>query len=91
MPADVSPPRLAEVEVPAPLAVVRAAGAGVTLCRTCADSPAKVADQCRACYVYARRTGEDRSDYLARLEGRREEARRRAWLRLARQLQITGV
>ena len=60
-------------------------------CRTCEDTPAQVAGQCRACYVYARRTGEDRSDYLARLEARREEARRRAWFRLARQLQMTGV
>ena len=63
----------------------------MSLCRTCGDSPAQVAGQCRACYVYARRTGEDRSDYLARLEARREEARRRAWFRLARQLQMTGV
>jgi len=63
----------------------------MTLCRTCADSPATVKGQCRACYVYARRTGEDRSDYLARLQARREEDRRRAWFRLARELQITGV
>lgn len=61
------------------------------LCRTCEDAPAQVAGQCRACYVYTRRTGEDRSDYLARLEARREEARVRAWHRLARGLQMTGV
>ena len=63
----------------------------MSLCRTCGDVPAQAAGQCRACYVYARRTGEDRSDYLARLEARREEARTRAWHRLARGLQITGV
>jgi hypothetical protein len=64
---------------------------GAELCRICGDGPAMVAGQCRACYVYARRTGEDRSDYLARLEARREEARRRAWFRLARRLQMTGL
>lgn len=63
----------------------------VELCRSCGDVPARVAGQCRACYVYARRTGEDRSDYLARLEARREQARQCAWFRLARELQVTGL
>ena len=64
---------------------------GAELCRTCEDRVAQVAGQCRACYVYARRTGEDRSDYLARLEARREQARDRAWHRLAGRLQMTGL
>jgi predicted ATP-dependent serine protease len=63
----------------------------VSLCRTCGDRPAKVKGQCRACYVYELRTGKDRSDYLARVERRREEARDRAWFRMVERLQMTGV
>jgi len=56
------------------------------MCETCGDRPAQVAGQCRACYVYERRTGRPRSDMLAARERRRQARLDRAWGNVAHRL-----